>query len=1728
MDVSKINQTELSYNSTAGKARVNLFTGRLFFEHQDASIGLESYGVTVSHIYNSQLTLPDNETSKYGNKWKLNIQQFIYKEEQKYYYLDGSGMKIEFKLITSNTYFDTVGLGMKLIEYIDHVEILDISGNLMHFENNRLTKTVSVENISIIKKINYKNDKIVSMYDSRKPDTKYVFSYDNELLDEINVYIKNNLEFSLKYYYEQSNLVCISKVVDGFEKKYIQFKYNNSLLEYAVSLENGGGFYFDYSDNKISFVKIGVAKFNKILTGEKYNSVDNDFYVGENNYLGDKTYTEKYLITGGIATLGDDLLTFNKIIYKNNCTEVTNEKNIKLLYYLNEQGYTSSILEANNCDSLDLRTLKKMSGYSMLNENGGTYPEKINTQKSFVINTADVISTNNLMNGRLESLDYYRGNVCPNYVNYIVSFWVKLLNNVNNSKVKLSVVSKKNTDPDVGYTSIDTSMVNGWQEVRIPIKISYDAIESVSLEFMEKDSTKEALIADMKLYYSSTNRLMLTDGVNWGYLDDVTKISYKTVDNVNTYFNMQLNEDIFITEKDLQMTYMSLFKLYGNSDNTYSYPLYYCDGTKQIMVTYAALCIGSRLFPIRFNNDTYTNIIGKSNTRAQYYTETLSPDGNVYIYNIPHYVKNFNIDGKLNDVIMDIMEGNRYVKFDENGDKPKEHRESYKIKCIDTKGKLLLEQDEYGVQVIYKYDSYGVLSEKKITNLNDPSQTIVFTKTTSQEKQNINDNVINKDIYFDGQNITKIEVNGNNDIQENVYEQTYNYDMYNEKIRKVEDNNGGNNFITYDKCGRIIEVSPMKDSEYGKYSYKFKYDKFGDPTKFFYSYGNAKFHIDNLLIEKVIDRNNGKVTTKYYRSDNEIDEVITKVDEYGRIIETDISGQKVIYHRDTLWESFGASNVNKIVDNIEGKTYNFSYDDFYNLKEYGFKNNDESEMKITKEAENSIFIEENFPNNDYLYSSTSIVDLEYDEDIILNGRVKKTNHQMYYGGKGNPIAYEYDGIGRIKQKRISIYEGFSVEGTSITEEKNFKNKTGQLLSKNIYLDNTFMKDTTIDLNIGYDHKGNISEKEIYIKCKNDERTYKQKFEYNIANQLIKETNERFGIEYEYGYNQDGSIDFVKTNGIIKNYVYDETGRLSAIRESETRINLSYDNLGNVLSCGSSNYSWTRGNLLESYINSEKTSRYYYNGFRKKYKKVLSDGTVITYNYDNGKLISENRSNGLRLRFMYDLEGVTGMIVETNGSGSLYYFIKDEQGSVISILNNDLEIVHYEYDSFGNCSIVYSTNDYIAELNPIRWKGLYCETECNLYLINNNVYCPSIKQNLAMNVIEESLSKVANINNLNPYQLTSTNMNSVVFKDYNVFSALEIVYDSPTKSKWTRFWSHFWKSWVGHLVAVVLAVIALIVAIFTQTWGMYLIALGSVAATLVVVGIITGILSKKVGKGFWNGFANYLNENWAQTLAIEMAIFIVIVGASKLFERITDCFIAGTLVLTSVGLIKIEDIKEGDFVYAYDEKTKKKSLKTVAQIFRNKTKEWVHLFVKNPKTNKIQEIVCTPNHRIYIKNKGWIKTIEILENDKVLLYNGEEGCVISKEIQKLEDYETIYNFEVEELHNYFVGTEKVLVHNDCFPKDSNEIKTGNVKYKKFAKNYDEAMEMGKKLGGVSGDPIQIAPNNYDGFDYLYVRKGKKGDVNVSILEHLSGHPKRGISRHINVYLGLDSKNWHIFF
>lgn len=68
----------------------------------------------------------------------------------------------------------------------------------------------------------------------------------------------------------------------------------------------------------------------------------------------------------------------------------------------------------------------------------------------------------------------------------------------------------------------------------------------------------------------------------------------------------------------------------------------------------------------------------------------------------------------------------------------------------------------------------------------------------------------------------------------------------------------------------------------------------------------------------------------------------------------------------------------------------------------------------------------------------------------------------------------------------------------------------------------------------------------------------------------------------------------------------------------------------------------------------------------------------------------------------------------------------------------------------------------------------------------------------------------------------------------------------------------------------------------------------------------------------------------------------------------------------------------------------------------------------------------------------------------MLYNNVIGKVIRKELETLSYEETTYNFEVEDNHNYYVGEECVLVHNECIKKlDSDDfIKRNGLNREEF--------------------------------------------------------------------------------
>ena len=87
-----------------------------------------------------------------------------------------------------------------------------------------------------------------------------------------------------------------------------------------------------------------------------------------------------------------------------------------------------------------------------------------------------------------------------------------------------------------------------------------------------------------------------------------------------------------------------------------------------------------------------------------------------------------------------------------------------------------------------------------------------------------------------------------------------------------------------------------------------------------------------------------------------------------------------------------------------------------------------------------------------------------------------------------------------------------------------------------------------------------------------------------------------------------------------------------------------------------------------------------------------------------------------------------------------------------------------------------------------------------------------------------------------------------------------------------------------------------------------------------------------------------------------------------------CFIAGTVILTNVGKIAIENIEEGMLVWAKNPETGEEGFKEVLKTFENETDELVHLFVGG------EEIITTPEHPFFVKDKGFIGAIHLRAGD----------------------------------------------------------------------------------------------------------------------------------------------------
>ena len=198
-------------------------------------------------------------------------------------------------------------------------------------------------------------------------------------------------------------------------------------------------------------------------------------------------------------------------------------------------------------------------------------------------------------------------------------------------------------------------------------------------------------------------------------------------------------------------------------------------------------------------------------------------------------------------------------------------------------------------------------------------------------------------------------------------------------------------------------------------------------------------------------------------------------------------------------------------------------------------------------------------------------------------------------------------------------------------------------------------------------------------------------------------------------------------------------------------------------------------------------------------------------------------------------------------------------------------------------------------------------------------------------------------------------------------------------------------------------------------------------------------------------------------------------AKKLFKTcVFACFPAGTPIHTENGIKNIEDIREGDKVWAYNEETGEISLKEVLQTMESETDHTIKIYTEH------ETIETTALHPFYV-NGEWVDASELKEGDKLITKDKKEV-----EIKKTEysyEQKKVFNFEVEGWHTYFVGLLMFLVHNAgrCL---SSLAKNGE----KWAIDILRGISFNKKM---NKEMIKLASKNgLSYFSETWIKKGGK--------------------------------------
>ncbi|MCG8424204.1 MAG: hypothetical protein MJE77_40445, partial [Proteobacteria bacterium] len=174
-----------------------------------------------------------------------------------------------------------------------------------------------------------------------------------------------------------------------------------------------------------------------------------------------------------------------------------------------------------------------------------------------------------------------------------------------------------------------------------------------------------------------------------------------------------------------------------------------------------------------------------------------------------------------------------------------------------------------------------------------------------------------------------------------------------------------------------------------------------------------------------------------------------------------------------------------------------------------------------------------------------------------------------------------------------------------------------------------------------------------------------------------------------------------------------------------------------------------------------------------------------------------------------------------------------------------------------------------------------------------------------------------------------------------------------------------------------------------------------------------------------------------------------------------------------GYKPIEDIIPGDEVRSRDDRTGEEVWARVVQIFVTYDAEVIEVVLLQANDDK-QTLVVTPEHPLQGVD-GWAPVGELDIGERVSANDGWANII---SMASLEEQQTVYNFEVEGTHTYFVGTAGVWARNTCA--------AGGARPRYVPRGSD-----GKPLSLPRGPNGELAPSSPHPHTQLGWREGRRG-------------------------------------